>query len=91
MTPMTRDEITNEVVSYLAKLPGWAKREASGQPSTGLIEHRVLDSVALLEFVSFVEKLGSVDVPSEDITEEHFDSVDRIVRYVMSKRSVEEA
>ena len=87
---MTQDEITHEVVGYLAKLPGWAKREASGQPSVGLIEHRVLDSVALLEFVTFVEQLASLEVPSEDITEEHFDSVDRIVRYVMSKQPVAE-
>jgi hypothetical protein len=85
---MTQDEITGEVVGYLSRLPGFAKRERSGQPAVGLIEHRVLDSVALLEFVTFIEKLAGLEVPSDDITEEHFDSVERVVLYIMSKQTV---
>jgi len=88
---MTRAQIEHAVLEYLTKLPGWVRAEARGGVADGLIDHRVLDSLALLEFVTFVEKLCGIEIASDDITEEHFNGVDGLLRYLDAKRGVVEA
>jgi acyl carrier protein len=87
---MTRAQIEAGILAYLAKQPGWVRAEARGSAGKGLIEHRVLDSLALLEFVSFIEKFCGIEVPSDDITEEHFDNVDDLFRYIETKQGIAE-
>ena len=87
---MTRDQIEHAVLEYLTRLPGWVRAEARGGVADGLIDRRVLDSLALLEFVTFVETLCGIEVASDDITEEHFNSVEGLLRYLESKRGVVE-
>ena len=88
---MTRARIEQAALEYLTQLPGWVRAEARGGVAEGLIDHRVLDSLALLEFVTFVEKLCGIEIPSDDITEEHFNSVEGLLHYLESKRGVVEA
>lgn len=79
---MTGTELEQEVVSYLSKLPRWPGRDRLEQSSKGLVEGKILDSVALLEFVTFLEKLCGIEIPSEDISDDNFDSIERILRYL---------
>ena len=89
---MTRAEIEAGLLEYLAKQPGWVRAGAPGSAGRELMENRVLDSLALLAFVSFVESFCGIEVPSDDITEEHFNNVDDLLRYIDTKRgSLEEA
>ena len=52
---------------------------------------RVLDSVSLLEFATFLETLCGIEIPPEDITEENFDSIEGVVRYLRARGRVAEA
>ncbi|MEL6655858.1 MAG: acyl carrier protein [Bacteroidota bacterium] len=50
--------------------------------TTGLI-----DSVRVMRLVSFVGEAFSIEIPPEDMTIDHFISVDAICAYVASKQS----
>jgi acyl carrier protein len=52
---------------------------------TELFSSGDLDSVAMLELITFVEKAAGFEVSREDVTLENFDTVARIVRYATSK------
>lgn len=44
-----------------------------------------LDSVSMLELITFVEKAAGFEVSREDVTLDNFDTVARIVRFAASK------
>jgi acyl carrier protein len=46
------------------------------------LENRVIDSTGVVELVMFVEETFGFEVADEDIVPEHFDSVERLARYV---------
>ncbi len=46
------------------------------------LENGVVDSTGVVELVMFVEETFGFEVADEDIVPEHFDSVERLVRYV---------
>jgi acyl carrier protein len=54
-----------------------------------LLRKGVLDSLGVMEVIGFVEQAWGVSVPQDDITEEHFGTVNGITSYVM--RRAEEA
>jgi acyl carrier protein len=85
---VTDRELEEEVLGYLSKLPRWPGRDRLEQSSKGLVEGKVLDSVGLLEFVTYLEGLCRIEIPSEDITGDNFDSVARIIRYLGRERGV---
>jgi acyl carrier protein len=58
--------------------------EAALTPDAELITTGLVDSVALVRLVTFVEDQAGITVPNRDITVEHFGSLDRIQRYVTS-------
>ena len=47
----------------------------------------VLDSMGVLELITFLESTYGFKVPDEDTLPEHLDTVDRIVRYVQTRRA----
>lgn len=47
----------------------------------------VLDSMGVLELITFLETTYGFEVPDEDTLPEHLDTVDRIVRYVETRRA----
>lgn len=88
---MTDREVEAQIVGYLSRLPGWARFDQVRKAALGLVTGRVLDSVALLEFTTFLEELCGIEIPPEDITEENFDTVETVVDYLRRRgRVVEE-
>lgn len=51
------------------------------------LEAGVVDSLGVLELVTFVEEEFEVQVPDEEIVPDNFDSVDRLADYISRKRS----
>lgn len=51
------------------------------------LEAGVVDSLGVLELVTFVEENFDVQVPDEEIVPDNFDSVDRLADYIGRKRS----
>lgn len=55
-------------------------------PDADLIEQRVIDSLAILKLVTFLEESCGIKVLDEDIVPENFKSVNDLVRFVEEKR-----
>jgi acyl carrier protein len=51
-----------------------------------LLEEGVVDSLGVMELVMFVEEECGLQVADEEVTPEHFDSVDRLASYIDWKR-----
>lgn len=51
------------------------------------LEAGVVDSLGVLELVTFVEEEFDVQVADEDIVPDNFDSVDQLAHYIDRKRS----
>ena len=55
--------------------------------STSLVESGVLDSVALVNLLTYVEDRTGVRIPDIEVTPENFDSIDSIEALVQRLRS----
>lgn len=55
------------------------------QPDTSLLGSRVLDSMAILELVAYLEQTFAIQVADDELVPEHFDSLEAIARYVAMK------
>ena len=55
-------------------------------PAADLIEQRIIDSLAILKLVTFLEESCGIKVMDEDIVPENFQSLNSLVRFVEQKR-----
>ena len=53
------------------------------EPGTPLFSTGLLDSVAMLSLIAFVEERTKVEVSASDVTLENFDTPERIVAYAV--------
>jgi acyl carrier protein len=60
-------------------------RKQQIKDSDPLLESGVLDSLGVLDLVSFVEQEFSVHVTDEELVPENFQTIDRIAAFVESK------
>lgn len=65
-----------------------ARSNGAKQPGTSddLFQMGVLDSFALVDFVTVLEQETSISVPDGDVNPANFQSIEQIERYVESKR-----
>jgi acyl carrier protein len=52
-----------------------------------LIEAGIIDSTGVLELVGFLERTYGLRIADHELVPENLDSIDRVVRFVESKRS----
>ena len=64
---------------------GYAEDEFSDD--TSLLEHGVLDSMGILELITFIEEKFGIRVSDEEILPENLDSISGISRFVSRKLS----
>ena len=55
------------------------------------LETGIVDSMGILRLITFVEQTYAVSVQQEELVMDNWDSVERIARFVESKRQVVEA
>ena len=84
-TQATVNDITESVRQYILKKFPLARKK-SLQPSTQLLESGIVDSLGMLELVSFLEAEFKIGVSDEDLMPENFESAARIGAYVVAKR-----
>jgi len=82
---MTASEIQTAVKGYLLEefLPG--EDPASLGDDTPLITGKVIDSIAALKLVSFLEEHFGIQIEAHEADFDHLDTIARIVRFVHSK------
>ena len=76
----------NTIKSYVLKefLPG--EDPGNLTPTTPLMSSGILDSLATLKLITFLEQEFNVQVTAHEADEEHFDTLEAICALVDSKR-----
>ena len=77
--PESRTEVLRKLIQEVAGKPAPADEDES------LFESGLLDSFALPDLVSAIEKAFSIKVPDADLNPRKFDSIFRIESYLDSK------
>ena len=62
------------------------KLNADVTSDTPLIEEQVIDSMGVMELISFIQETYEVELDMDDLTIENFESIRHIYELVMSKR-----
>ena len=88
MTSSTR--LRSEMERLEAQLHAFLRDECRIDPAvlartTELVTSGLLDSMGMVRLATHVERLVDISIPDDDITAEHFDSIERILGYVQSK------
>ena len=62
-------------------------RERNPGDGDSLLDSGIIDSLGILDLVTYLEETFEVVAEDEDLSPENFDSIDSLVRFVESKRS----
>lgn len=81
------DEVRNAVKEFILKefLPG--ENPAELTEATPLITGGVLDSIATLKLVLFIEERFAIALEAHEVNREHLNTIADIARLVLSKKS----
>jgi acyl carrier protein len=55
------------------------------EPQTSLIHNGIIDSLGVLEIVTFIEQRFGVVMSDEELVSEHFDSIHSLSQLIVSK------
>ncbi|MCF8267927.1 MAG: hypothetical protein K9I69_07560 [Ignavibacteriales bacterium] len=58
--------------------------------SDSLIQNKLLDSLSVMEFVSFLEEQFEISFESDDMVPENLDSIDSVINLLISKNALVE-
>lgn len=84
---MTVDNMEEEIRQYILSefLPG--EKPSNLRDDTPLRTSGILDSVATLRLVSFVEEQFGIEVEAHEASVENFDTIQSIIAFIQSKKS----
>ena len=74
--------LRRELASFIEKNLLGEDRKISIDETTALIEEGILDSMALMQLVGFLEERTSVRVPDDEVSPENFETIEAIERMV---------
>ena len=80
---MTAAEIEERILAYLKN--DLRLDTDAIDANTELISSGNIDSADLVRFATFLERSFDLEVPDEDISADHFDTVAMSVQYVLAK------
>jgi acyl carrier protein len=84
---LAREMIIERTREYIAGQFLYMRSDVVIEPSDSLLERGIIDSMGVVELLAFVEETFAVPVADDEITEEHFGSLDGIARFVTRKRT----
>jgi acyl carrier protein len=85
-SPITSDLATGIREFILKQFPLARKNRINN--SDPLLESGMLDSMGVLEVVTFIEHEYSIAVSDDDLVPENFHSIDRIAAFIQGKASI---
>jgi len=80
-------EIEQKIKTYIAQNLIFSGDEFKYPEDASFLEEGIVDSLGVMELVSFVEDQFGVGVDDQDITPENFDSVTRLAAYIRRKQN----
>ena len=79
-------QIREQIRHYIAKNFLFDEKGFSHSDTTSFLSEGIVDSIGVLELVTFVGQEFGLSVDPAEITPENFDSVEQIAQYVERKR-----
>ena len=77
------ESVQDTLRTFLMKELGAASRVDQLHDDTPLFGHHgVIDSLVILELVTFLEQTYGFQVAGHEVTENHFGTIERIARYI---------
>lgn len=80
------NDITQTIRGFLTDR-AWLRSEDNVLESDSLLEKGVIDSMAMVELVAFIEQAYNIRIRDEELMPENFDSLSCIAAYIQSKQS----
>ena len=84
---MNQLDVIARVTGYIQDNFLYMRPDVILKSDDSLLENGIIDSMGVMELVSFLEEAFGVRVADDDITEDNFGSVSAITRYVMSTQA----
>ena len=79
--------VEQQIKEYIAKNLLFSDGAFPYSDDASFLEERIVDSMGVMELVSFVEEQFKVKVDDLDVTPENFDSINRLAAYIRGKRN----
>ena len=80
--------IETQIKDYIAQNLLFSDNGYGYGDDASFLEEGIVDSVGVLELVSFVEEYFKITVDDVDVTPDNFDSVDKLAAYIRQKTAV---
>lgn len=84
MNAVVEDAIAGEIAQIIQELAR-ARRIAEVRPRDNLLAQGVVDSLAIVKLILFLEERFPIRIGDEDIVPENFRSIESLSRFVQSK------
>lgn len=79
--------VMEKVRAYITENFLYARQDVLLNDTDSLLERGIIDSMGVMELVTFIDSEFGVVAGDEEITEDNFGSLAAIARYVASKRT----
>jgi acyl carrier protein len=79
-------QATKSLEKFMLETLPFARKRRSIGPDEDLLGGGIIDSVGLMEVVSFVEQEYGIEVADDDVVPDNFRSLQRIAEFVERKR-----
>lgn len=83
---MTQHEISARVRGYVTENFLYMRQGYAFSDGDSLLGHGIIDSMGVIELITYVQDEFGVEVGEEEITEENFGTLSAIARFVEAKR-----
>jgi acyl carrier protein len=80
-------QIENDIKAFIAKQFLFSDEGFPYSDDTSFLQEGIIDSLGVMELVTFVQDTYKITVDPTEVTPEHFDSVERLSAFVKSKAS----
>lgn len=84
---MTQHEISTLVRDYITENFLYMRQGYEFSETDSLLGHGIIDSMGVIELITFVQDEFAVQIDEGEINEENFGSLEAIVRFVEEKRT----
>lgn len=81
-------EINAKIRDFIARNLLFSDNGFGYDDNDSFLQEGIVDSVGVMDLVSFVEETFVVTVDDHEITPDNFDSVNKLAQYVRSKQAV---
>ena len=82
---MTEAQARERVRAFLVENFLYMRPDFAFKDDESLLKAGVVDSLGVMEIISFMEETWGIEVPQDDITEDNFGTVKGIVGYAMRR------